>query len=292
MIQICDVLSLVISHFERRVAATLSFASSYVDHDPFDSKEITMSQNVMDDRTRKLVIGVDRFAWWISKHWLGVFIVVYGAYVLAPFLAPIFMATGATDAANAVYTGYSFVCHQLPERSIFLFGEKPMYSYDEIKSVWALDGFLGLRQFNGNAQFGYKIAWSDRMMSFYGSIWVGALIYSVARRWLKQLSPVKWFFFGILPVGLDGITHAINDAIAQTSGTGFRDTNDWLRLITFDAFPDWFYIGDALGSFNSDLRWITGFLFGLTTVWFLFPIIEDGMRDVMTQAARQLEKVK
>lgn len=251
-----------------------------------------MSQTLSSDRQRKLVITIDRFAAWLAKHWLAIFIVLYGAFVLGPFLAPILMAAGAPDAANAVYTGYSFVCHQLPERSIFLFGDKPMYSLDEIKSVWSLDGFLGLRQFTGNAQFGYKVAWSDRMMSFYGSIWIGGLIYALARRWLKQLSPLAWFFIGILPVGLDGISHFVNDALAGTSGTGFRDTNDWLRLITGNAFSNAFYYGDALGSFNSDMRWVTGFLFGLTTVWFLFPLIEESMHDLLVQAGRQLQKVQ
>jgi len=128
------------------------------------------------------------------------------------------------------------------------------------------------------------------MMSFYGSIWIGALIYAVARKWTKPLSPIKWFFLGILPVGLDGISHFINDLLAGTSGMGFRDTNDWLRFITLNSFPDVFYIGDALGSLNSDLRWVTGLLFGLTTVWFIFPIIEEGMRDVQIKAALQLER--
>ncbi len=249
-----------------------------------------MSQAVISDRQRRLVLAIDRFAWWLGRHWLGLFIVIYGAFVLIPFLAPVFMQMGATDAANAVYTGYSFVCHQLPERSLFLFGDKPMYSFQEIKTVWPLDGFLGLRQFVGNPEYGWKIAWSDRMMSFYGSIWIGALIYAAVRKRLQSLSPVKWLFFGVLPVGIDGITHLINDAVAGTTGEGFRDTNDWLRFITLNAFPNWFYVGDALGSFNSDMRWITGFLFGLMTVWFLFPIIEEGMRDVQSQAARQLER--
>ncbi len=249
-----------------------------------------MSQAVMSNRQRNLILAIDRLAWWLGRHWLGLFIVIYGAFVLTPFLAPVFMQMGATDAANAVYTGYSFVCHQLPERSIFLFGDKPMYSLDEIKSVWQLDGFIGLRQFVGNTGYGWKIAWSDRMMSFYGSIWIGAIIYAALRNRLKSLSPVKWFFLGILPVGLDGVTHFINDALAGTTGAGFRDTNDWLRFITLNVFPNSFYIGDALGSFNSDMRWITGFLFGLMTVWFLFPIIEEGMRDVQSQAARQLER--
>jgi uncharacterized membrane protein len=249
-----------------------------------------MSQAVVTGRTRALVIALDRFAHWIAQHWLGMFIVIYGAYVLTPFLAPILMQAGATGPADGIYSAYSLVCHQLPERSIFLFGEKPMYSFDEVKSVWHEDGFLGLRKFTGNPDFGYKIAWSDRMMSFYGSIWIGALLFALVRKRIKPLSGVHWFFLGILPVGLDGLAHMVNDALAGTSGTGFRDTNSWLQFLTGNLFPSWFYVGDALGSFNSDVRWITGLLFGLTTVGFIFPIIEAGMRDVQANAARQLDR--
>ena len=130
------------------------------------------------------------------------------------------------------------------------------------------------------------------MMSFYGSIWIGALIFALVRKRIRPLSGVLWFFLGILPVGLDGLSHMVNDALAGTSGTGFRDTNGWLQFLTGNVFPAWFYAGDALGSFNSDVRWITGFLFGLTTVWFIFPIIEAGMRDVQASAVRQLERAE
>lgn len=246
-----------------------------------------MQQTQVTGRTRDLVIAVDRFAYWFSQHWLGVFIVLYGAYVLTPFLAPVLMQMGATGPADGIYAVYSLVCHQLPQRSLFLFGDKPMYSLDEIKAVWQLDGFVGLRQFVGEAQFGYKVAWSDRMISFYGSIWVGAILFLFARRRIKSLSPIAWLFIGILPVGLDGITHMINDALAGTSGAGFRDTNAWLAFLTGNTLPQWFYAGDAFGSFNSDLRWITGSLFGLTTVWFIFPFIEDAMRDLRNQAGAQ-----
>lgn len=249
-----------------------------------------MSESTLSSPVRHFVILVDRFAAFMGRHWLALFIVVYGAYVLTPFLAPILMQAGATGAAGDIYTAYSFVCHQLPERSVFLFGSKPMYSYQEVKSVWSLDGFLGLRQFTGTPEFGYKVAWSDRMMSFYGSLWIGAIIFALLRKRLKPLSPVVWFFTAILPVGLDGVTHMINDAVAGTSGTGFRDTNAWLQFLTGNIFPASFYAGDAFGSFNSDLRWITGFMFGLATVWFLFPIIEDGMRDVYKQASAQLAR--
>lgn len=92
-----------------------------------------------------------------------------------------------------------------------------------------------------------------------------------------------------MPVGLDGITPMINDALAGTSGVGFRDTNTWLAFLTGNTLPQWFYAGDALGSFNSDLRWITGILFGLMTVWFIFPFIETAMRDLRNQAGAQLQ---
>lgn len=249
-----------------------------------------MEQTRVTGRTRELVIAVDRFAYWFSQHWLAVFIILYGTWVLAPFLAPILMQVGATEPASAIYLFYSFFCHQLPQRSLFFFGSKPMYSLEEIKAVWQLDGFFGLRQFIGNPEFGYKVAWSDRMISFYGSIWVGALIFALARKRIKSLSPVAWFFIGILPVGLDGVTHMINDVVAGTSGTGFRDTNAWLAFLTGNLLPQSFYMGDTLGSFNSDVRWITGVLFGLTTVWFIFPIVEAAMRDVRNQVDAQLKQ--
>ena len=249
-----------------------------------------MEQTQVTGRTRDLVIAVDRFAFWFARHWLGVFIMLYGAWVLVPFLAPMMMYLGATNAANVIYDIYSLFCHQLPQRSLFLFGDKPMYSLAEIQSVWQLDGFFGLPQFIGNPEFGYKVAWSDRMISFYGSIWVGGLVFALFRQRVKSLSPLVWLFVGILPVGLDGVTHMINDVLAGTSGVGFRDTNAWLAFLSGIILPQSFYVGDALGSFNSDMRWITGTLFGLTTVWFLFPFIETAMRDLRNQTGAHLQR--
>ena len=254
-----------------------------------------MEQTTVTGRTRDLVIAVDRSVLWFSYHWLGVFIVIYGAWVLTPFLAPVLMQVGASfgfaqDAADAIYLFYGFFCHQLPQRSLFFFGPKPMYSLAEIKAVWSEDGFFGLRQFIGDPALGYKMAWSDRMISFYGSVWVGALIFARVRTRLKSLSPIAWLFLGILPVGVDGVTHMINDVVAGTSGLGFRDTNVWLEALTGNIFPPSFYAGDALGSFNSDMRWLTGILFGFTTVWFLFPIVEGEMRSMQFQAAARLRR--
>lgn len=71
-----------------------------------------MEQTRVTGRTRALVIAVDRFAFWFAQYWLGVFIALYGAYVLVPILAPVLMQLGATDAANVIYGIYSLVCHR------------------------------------------------------------------------------------------------------------------------------------------------------------------------------------
>lgn len=247
-----------------------------------------MEQSTVTGRMRSVVVGVDRFAYWVSRHWLATFIVAYGALVLTPFLAPVLMKSGATGAADAVYFFYSFLCHQLPERSLFFFGAKPMYSFAEIKAVWPLDGFEGLRQFIGNPEMGYKVAWSDRMISTYGGIWLGGLIYAVTLKRLPRLPLLVWLILGVLPIGLDGTSHFINDIVAGTSGLGFRDTNVWLQVLTGNILPSSFYVGDQLGSFNSWARWITGLLFGITTVLALFPVVNAAMQDMANEAGTKL----
>ena len=117
---------------------------------------------------------------------------------------------------------------------------------------------------------GWKIAWSDRMISFYTSVWLFAFIWYPFR---PRIKPVSWlgFAFLLLPIVVDGATHAISDFAGI--GQGFRDTNAWLAVLTNNAFPVSFYVGDALGSFNSLMRFLTGLLAGLGIVWLSFPYI-------------------
>ena len=66
-------------------------------------------------------------------------------------------------------------------------------------------------------------------------------------------------------------------------GYSFRDTNDWLRTLTNGIFSDAFYRGDALGSFNSLMRLVTGVLAGWGIALFALPrldniILEEGIR--------------
>jgi uncharacterized membrane protein len=69
------------------------------------------------------------------------------------------MAIGWSGAGKAIYFIYSFICHQLPERSYFLFGPKITYSLPEIRTVWQnTTNPLILRQFIGNPEMGWKMA--------------------------------------------------------------------------------------------------------------------------------------
>ncbi len=208
---------------------------------------------------------------WLGDHWFALFLLIYGLWVFTPFLAPVFMRLGWDGAGQTIYFLYSFFCHQLPERSFFLFGAKPMYSLAEIRVAWqdTLNPLI-LRRFIGNESLGWKVAWSDRMVSFYTSIWLFAALWYPLRR---RVRPLAWwgFVLFLLPLALDGSSHLISDLAGI--GQGFRDTNEWLRMLTKDAFPATFYAGDALGSFNSLMRFITGLLAGLGIVWLAFPYI-------------------
>jgi uncharacterized membrane protein len=206
---------------------------------------------------------------WISDHWFAVFLIVYGTWVWLPFFAPVFMHLGLTGAGKAIYFIYSFFCHQLPERSFFFFGEKRMYALSEIQAAWqnTIDPLL-LRKFIGNSVMGWKVAWSDRMISFYSSVWLFAVAWWPFRR---RVQPLSWLGFALLllPMVLDGGTHTISDFAGI--GQGFRDSNLWLAALTHNSLPALFYAGDALGSFNSWMRFLTGLLSGIAIGWLVFP---------------------
>lgn len=211
-----------------------------------------------------------------APRWIMLFGIICGAYVLLPFLAPVLMEYGWSNAGKAIYFVYSFLCHQLPERSFFLFGPRFTYSLAGIQAAWqATTNPLVLRQFIGSPALGWKVAWSDRMVSMFTSLWVFGLAWYPLRRRLTGLS-LRGLLLFLLPMALDGTSHFISDFWGI--GQGFRDTNLWLAALTNHAFAAAFYAGDAWGSFNSIMRLLTGIAFGLGIVWFAFPYIDETSR--------------
>jgi uncharacterized membrane protein len=212
-----------------------------------------------------------------SNHWFGFVMGALLLYVVPPFLAPIFMSAGWYSLGRSIYFIYSFLCHQLPERSYFLLGAQLTYPLPQIlqaAGVKDLSNLIALRHFIGNAQMGWKIAWSDRMVWMFTIIPLFALIWYPLRRYLPRLA---WWGFVLLllPMALDGGTHFISDL--QGFGVGFRDTNMWLAALTKHFYLSTFYAGDDWGSFNSIMRLGTGILFGLGIVWFGFPYLVEAV---------------
>lgn len=232
-----------------------------------------MSTESLTHQQRKRAITTNRQIYWITQSWMLLFSLVFGLYIFLPFLPPVFMQIGWETGGHPIYSLYSFLCHQLPQRSLFLFGPKLMYSLGEIQTAWqdTINPVI-LRQFIGNSQMGWKVAWSDRMISMYTSILIFAWLWYPFR---KRIMLLPWWglVLFLIPMGIDGTTHMVSDFWGI--GQGFRDSNSWLVVLTNHAFSNNFYTGDELGSFNSWMRWITGILFGLGIVWFGFPHLDE-----------------
>lgn len=227
-------------------------------------------------------ITANRLVYFLSRYWLLLLTLMLGLWVGLPWLAPVFMKLGWMGTGSAIYLLYAPQCHQLPQRSFFLFGPKTMYGLGEIQAAWQdTNNPLLLRQFTGSPAMGWKVAWSDRMVAMYTSIPLFGLLYWPLRKRLRPL-PLWAFALLLLPMIIDGGTHALSDVTAGI-GSGFRDSNAWLAALTKHVFPATFYAGDAWGSFNSWMRWLTGLLFGLGVVWLVYPYLHRSFNDTAQQ---------
>ncbi len=262
------------------------------------TEQVTIDKNVVysapavpartpvTDAQRERAIRTVQITRWVLGHWIILFSIAFGAMMLAPFLAPLFMSLGWDGPARLIYSMYSVLCHQMAQRSFFLFGQQQsftMYTINQLPlTVSSTNGPVDmetLRAFVGNATLGWKVAWSDRMVYMYVAFWVSGMAYGILRRnySIRPLSLLGFVLF-LAPMGLDGITHFLSDITAGLNG-GFRYDNQWLATLTGHLLPSSFYIGDALGSFNSWMRLFTGLCFGIGVAWFMFPRIDEAMRD-------------
>lgn len=232
-----------------------------------------MAVETTSSRSQTITQWANQAGTWFENHWLLTFNLGWGMFVTLPWLAPIFMHLGWTGPGKALHFIYNFFCHQLPERSWFLFGPKVSYTQAEIGQVWDISNELVRRHFIGTPEMGWKVAWSDRMVAMYTSIFLLGLVYAFLRQRGLRIRGIPWwgFFLLIAPLALDGTTHLINDALRLQ----FRHYNTWAVALTGGVFPPEFYVGDLLGSLNSVLRLVSGLLFGLGVVWFLWPLMDQ-----------------
>ncbi len=200
---------------------------------------------------------IDRLVRWLARHWLATFNLLVALFIGLPVLAPVLNQLGAEGPARLIYTIYAPTCHQLPERSFFLFGPQAVYSVPDLEAQQALPAGLNIFQrqalrFNGLAATGYKIALCQRDLAIYGSVLLSGLAFGVLRGRLFQAGrkppkmPIWLFAILSIPVFLDGASQLI----------GLRESW-WL------------------------LRLLTGGLFGSAVVWLAYPYVEEAMLDVL-----------
>ncbi|MEZ4666485.1 MAG: DUF2085 domain-containing protein [Anaerolineae bacterium] len=256
--------------------------------------QVSMESTVFSRHRRRKIKALYGVLWGL-EHWMLILSAGMGALVILPFLAPLFMHWGWIMPAQIIYTIYSGLCHQMAQRSFFLFGVQPMYNIAQLPVALTgktVSDMLLLRAFIGNENLGWKVAWSDRMVYMYGGIWLAGIFYALLKRH-HRIQPLKLPFFVLLllPMILDGVTHTLSDASGGLSGS-FRYHNQWLTDLTGNRLPIWFYTGDAFGSFNSWMRFISGITFAVGVVWLIYPFINRGISESAIQLRWKLESVR
>lgn len=201
----------------------------------------------------RLAARIDAAVHRLARHWLLLCNVLVALYLALPLAAPVLMAGGHSGAGRLIYLAFRPQCHQLPERSLFLFGEKASYTLEELVAAGVLPG-LSLREratFLGSERLGYKVAFCQRDLATWSGILLAGLLFGASgRRW--PALPLWGWALMLLPAALDGATQLL----------GLRESTMWLRTIT-------------------------GGLFGLGTAWLAFPHVQRAMSDLLHDGQAQ-----
>lgn len=123
--------------------------------------------------------------------------ILIGIYLIFSFLPPIFLKLGYTNAGNIGYEVYHLFCHQKPERSLYLFGEKSFYNISEL----SFENEVHYNGYVGDEVYGYKVAICTRDIALYGSFFLVSLFLSIVNKRVKIKN--LYLFILILPIFLD-----------------------------------------------------------------------------------------
>lgn len=183
------------------------------------------------------------------RHWLLASNVVVAVFVGLPFLAAVLMAVGLPDAAAPIYAAYQSVCHQWAFRSYFLFGPELTYGPAALAGLIGREAMYGTL---GSPELGYKVAFCQRDVAIYLAVLVGGIAYAARR---GRVAPLGLLGYAVLiaPMALDGFTQLF----------GWRES-------------------------TVELRTVTGALFGLASVWLIYPRVDDVLGWRPAPSARAL----
>ncbi len=189
-----------------------------------------------------LAAFLNRIVYVVAKHWLLIVNSVMALQAGLPLVPPVLMATGRVSTARLIYRLFQPLCHQLPERSFFLYGPRFSYTLDELERL--IGPGVPLR-YIGDLSLGYKMAVCQRDIATYVAILLAGLAFIPLRHRLKPL-PLKAFLLFCIPIAADGFGQLF----------GFWESTWWSRIAS-------------------------GALFGAACVWLAYPYVEAGMRDAL-----------
>jgi uncharacterized membrane protein len=215
-------------------------------------------------------MAVDRLVLFVTKHWVLLAIVFLAFFAGLPFLAPILMHYGIAGPAGLIYKVYSLTCHQLAYRTYLFFGAQSAYTIDELQRTLGVtnpaDDVFFWRDFIGNPQLGYKMAWCERDAAIYVAMLIMFAILGLIRTHVK---PLDWriYLLFVVPMEFDGLWQLFTSP---------------LHILPFLPMHE----------STPELRAITGALFGIGSVWLVFPYVEQAMRDAYEDARYQFERAR
>ena len=252
-------------------------------------------------KQRSLVIGIDRSVYWLSRHWLAVFNTIAFIYVALPILAPVLMNAGLYTPARIIYRVYSPLCHQMTQRSFFLFGDQYAYPREiagtdlvpieayvgdipEFNNVETDDWpafFTAARRYLGDEQLGYKTALCQRDLGIYLFVLVGGLLYAMLRNRIniKPLPILLFIVIGLAPIALDGFSQLFSYWSTPLDGSEPTGIAATLQSIL------------PLRESTPMLRAFTGAWFGLALVWLAYPHVNESMKGTESHLGEKLNRI-
>ena len=112
-----------------------------------------------------------RFQAQARRVWVAstVVVLIWIGFIIA---APLLYSAGMSAASSPIYTFFSYICHQIPERSLHIAG--------------------------------HQLAVCSRCFGVYMGLLVGMLAYPLWRR-VDEIEPIPriWLFLALVPIGVD-----------------------------------------------------------------------------------------
>lgn len=230
-------------------------------------REVARTERTLEDK-------VNQFTVHFADHWLLWVNVISGLFIALPFVAPILEALGYERVAHVIFSAYRVTCHQLPERSYFIFG--------------------------------HQVALCHRCTAIWSSFFIGGVLYRFVRHRLQPM-PFHWWILALIPAGVDGGTQLVGplyEVLPPWILTGFaivvwlsltaimytQGVKQWQYYLFVLMFPlSMMYVHLTGTRFsNWELRSITGSIWGLANVWLIFPMFEESFADVKEEMSRRL----